>query len=115
MLAADREVAWDEHFLASREMMEMKKRLCRLIDALEEKSDEVMSEDDPTRIDFVREYRQSLKDGFAVLARHHVAIEDAELFGAVEAGIAALESEEHAGKFMKGMTAYIEDAEDDPD
>lgn len=115
MRGAEREVALREQFLAAREMMEMLKRLRRLIDALEERSDEELSKDEAPKVEIVREYRQAVTAGIRVMQQSHVAIEDAQLFGAVEAGIAALESGELAEKFMKGMVKYMDDADDDPE
>lgn len=84
-------------------------RLRRLIDALHERVDEVLSEDQVDRVDFIREYRQSLKDGIAIATKYMDPLDDELIMVAMRAGLDALEDADAEDRFIKGFEQCLWD------
>lgn len=84
-------------------------QLRRLIDALHERVDEVLSQDQVDKVDFIREYRQALKDGIAIAAKYRDALDDELIKVAMRAGLDELEDEDAEERFIKGFTRCLQE------
>ena len=83
-------------------------RLEALVDALHTMADEVLSREQVDKVEFIREYRQALKDAIAVRAKYRDALDDELINQAILAGIEELEDPAAEERFMKGFRECLE-------
>ena len=88
-------------------------RLEALVEALHAMSDEVLSREQVDKVEFIREYRQALKDVIAVRAKYRDAIDDDLIRQAIQAGIDELKDVGAEERFIKGFERCLKDEYDE--